>query len=82
METPNFQGRCALVWHTCYVSDDPEGSKLCPQGTIFCFRLMPSSSDTLRRNFTKFGTWIQCNKGFQNMYKLGGQKIRGVKILN
>ena len=51
-------GRCALAWHTCHVSDDPEGSKLCPQGTILCFSLMPSSSDTLRLNFTKFGTLI------------------------
>ena len=84
-ETPNFRGRCALVWHTCHASDDPDGSKLCPQGTagtILCFSFMPSSSDTLWRNFTKFGTRIMCNKDFQNMYKLGGQKIRGVKILN
>ena len=63
------------------VSDDLEGSKLFPQGTILCLSLMPSSSDTLRRNFTKFGTGIQCNKGFQNMYILG-QKFRGAKILN
>ena len=46
-EIPNLQGRCTLVWHTCYVSDDPEGSKLSPQGTISFFSLMPSSSDTL-----------------------------------
>ena len=46
-EIPNFQGRCALVWFTCHVSDDPERSKLCPQGTIPFSSLMPSSSDTL-----------------------------------
>ena len=33
-ETPNFQGKYALVWHSCNVSDDREGSKMCPQGTI------------------------------------------------
>ena len=52
----NFQGRCTSVWYTCHVSDDPEGSKLCPQGTIAFFSLMPSSSDTLRARDTKFGT--------------------------
>ena len=67
----------------CHVSFDPEGSKLIPQGSIFFFSLMPSSSDTLWRNFTKFGTGVQCNKSFQYMYNLGGQKIRGeFKILN
>ena len=39
---------------------------------IFFFNLMPSSSDTLWRKFTKFDTRVQCNKGFENMYKLGG----------
>ena len=24
-ETPNLQGKCALVWQTYHVSDDPEG---------------------------------------------------------
>ena len=33
-ETRNFQGRCTPVGYTCHVSDDPEGSKLCPQGTF------------------------------------------------
>ena len=73
-QTQNLQGTCILVWHMCHVSFDPEGSKLTPQGSIWFFSLMPSSSDTLWRNFTKFGTRVQCNKGFQNMYKLGGWK--------
>ena len=47
VETRNFQGRCTLVGYTCHVSDDPEGSKLCPQGTISFSSLMPSSSATL-----------------------------------
>ena len=46
-ETPNFQGRCTPVWYTSHVSDDSIGSKLCPQGTILFFSLMPSSSETL-----------------------------------
>ena len=46
-ETRNLQGTCTQVWYTCHVSDDPEGSKLCPQGTISFFSLMPSSSETL-----------------------------------
>ena len=46
-ETRNFQGRCTPVGYTCHVSDDPEGSKLCPQGTISFSSLMPSSSETL-----------------------------------
>ena len=72
-QTQNLQGTCILVWHMCHVSFHPEGSKL-------FFSLMPSSSDTLWRNFTKFGTRVQCNKGFQNMYKLGGEKNRGSKF--
>ena len=66
-ETPNFQGKYALVWHTCNVSDDPEGSKLCPQGTIFFFRLVPSSSETLGPGVTKFGTQVKSNKGYRIM---------------
>ena len=46
-ETQNFQGRCSPVGYTCHVSDDSIGSKLCPQGTISFFSLMPSSSETL-----------------------------------
>ena len=46
-ETRNFQGRCTPVGYTCHVSDDPEGSKLCPQGTISFSSLMASSSETL-----------------------------------
>ena len=46
-ETRNFQGRCTPVGYTCHVSDDPEGSKLCPQGTISFSSLMPFSSETL-----------------------------------
>ena len=66
VETRNFQSRCTPVGYTCHVSDDPKGSKLCPQGTISFSSLMPSSSDTLRAGDTKFGTGVQCNKVFQN----------------
>ena len=52
-ETRNFQGRCTLVGYTCHVSDDSIGSKLCPQGTISFFSLMPSSSETVRPIDTK-----------------------------
>ena len=52
-ETRNFQGRCTPVGYTCHVSDDPIGSKLCPQGTISFFSLMLSSSETLRPIDTK-----------------------------
>ena len=81
-QTQSLQGTCILVWHMCHVNFDPARSKLTPQGSILFFSLMPSSSDTLWRNFTKFGTRVQCNKGFQNMYKLGGWKNRGVRISN
>ena len=73
-ETWNLQVRCTLVWRMCHASDDPVGSKLCPQGTIPFFNLMPSSSDSLWRNFTKFGTGVQFNKGFQKVHNLGGSK--------
>ena len=46
-ETRNFQGRCTPGGYTCHVSDDPIGSKLCPQGMISFFSLMPPSSETL-----------------------------------
>ena len=52
-ETRNFQGRCTPVGYTCHVSDDPEGSKLCPQGTFPFSSLRPSSSETLRPIDTK-----------------------------
>ena len=73
-ETRNLQGRCTLVRRMCHVSGDLEGSKLCPQGTIPFFSLMPSSSDTLRPGDTKFGTGMQFNKGFQILPNLGGSK--------
>ena len=73
-ETWNLQGICSLVWRMCHVSDDPVGSKLCPQGSIPFFSLMPSSSDSLWRNFTKFGTGGQFNRGFQKLQNLGGSK--------
>ena len=65
-ETQNLQGRCTLVWRMCHVSDDLVGSKLCPQGTIPFFSLMPSSSETLEPRDSKFGTGVQGNKVFQN----------------
>ena len=52
-ETRNFLGRCTPVGYTCHVSDDPEGSKLCPQGTFPFSSLKPSSSETLRPIDTK-----------------------------
>ena len=67
--TQNLQGRCTLVWRMCHVSDDPVGSKLCPQGTIPFPSLMPSSTDTIGPRDTKFGTGVQSNKVFQN-YKI------------
>ena len=42
--------RCGMC---AFVSDDSIGSKLCPQGTISFFSLMPSSSETLRPIDTK-----------------------------
>ena len=65
-EIPNLQGRCTLVWRMCQVSDDPVGSKLCPQGTIPFPSLMPSSTDTIGPRDTKFGTGVQGNNVFQN----------------
>ena len=64
-ETRNFQGRCTPGGYTCHVSDDPIGSKLCPQGTISFFSLMPSSSETLRPIDTKFGIRMRGNKSFR-----------------
>ena len=66
-ETPNLQGKCALVWNTNHVSDDPEGSKLCPQGAISFFSSMPCSSDALGPRVTKFGTQVKTNKGYSSI---------------
>ena len=63
-----------MVRRTCPVSDDPDGSKLCPQGTISFFSLMPSSSEALEPRVPKFGTGVQRNMVFQNFEKLGGSK--------
>ena len=65
-EIPNLQGRCTLVWRMCHVSDDPVGSKLCPQGTFPFLSLIPSSTDTIGFRDTKFGTGVQGKKVFQN----------------
>ena len=65
-EPQKLQCRCTLVWRMCHVSDDLEGSKLCPQGTIPFPSLMPSSTDTIGPRDTKFGTGVQGNKVFQN----------------
>ena len=80
-ETPNFQGKCALVWHTYHVCDDSEGSKLCPQGALSFFGPMPSSSDALGPRVTKFGTQVKTNEGYSSIQILGGPEIRG-KILD
>ena len=69
-ETRNFQGRCTPGGYTCHVSDDPEGSKLCPQGTFPFFSLMPSSSDTLRAKVTKFGTGGTLTRAIQPSKKI------------
>ena len=45
------------------------------QGAISFFSLMSSSSDTLWRTFIKFGTGVQCKKGFHKMHDLGGSKL-------
>ena len=66
-ETPSLQGTCALVWHTYHVSDDPKGSKYCPQGAISFFSLMPCSSDTLGPRVTKFGTQVEANEGYPSL---------------
>ena len=64
-ETRNFQGMCTTVRYTCHVSDDLIGSKLCPQGTISFFSLMPSSSETVRPIDTKFSIRMRGNKFFR-----------------
>ena len=53
------RGMCA------FVSDDSIGSKLCPQGTISFFSLMPSSSETVRPIDTKFSIRMRGNKFFR-----------------
>ena len=73
-EIPNLQDMCALVWSTYHACDDPEGSRLGPQGAIFFFSPMPSSSDTLGPRVTKFGTQVKTNKGYSSIQILGGSK--------
>ena len=46
------------------VGDDPEGSKLCPQGAISFFSLMPSSLGTLGPRVTKFGNQVKSSKAY------------------
>ena len=55
----------------------PDGSKLCPQGAILFFSLLPSSSDTLGPRDPKFCTPVHVSKGYPNMHNLWGQKIGG-----
>ena len=79
-EIPKLQGKCALVWNMYHVSDDPEGSTLCPQGAISFFSPMPSSSDALGPRVTKYGTQVKTNKGYSPIQILGVQKLGGSKF--
>ena len=54
--------RCGMC---AFVSYDWIGSKLCPQGTISFFSLMPSSSETVRPINTKFSIRMRGNKFFR-----------------
>ena len=54
--------RCGMC---AFVSYDSIGSKLCPQGTISFFSLMPSSSETVRPINTKFSIRMRGNKFFR-----------------
>ena len=76
-ETPNLRGRCTLVWNMCHVSDNTEGSKLCPLSTISFLSLMPSSSDTLSRNFKNLVLGCSAAKVLKNANFFWVQKIRG-----
>ena len=60
-----FRVGAPLCGMCAFVSDDSIGSKLCPQGTISFFSLMPSSSETLRPIDTKFGIRMRGNKSFR-----------------
>ena len=73
-ETRKFQGRCTPVGYTCHVSDDLEGSKLCPQGTISFFSLMPSSSETVRPIDTKLMPFDAVWQGLSTLKKLCGSE--------
>ena len=73
-ETRNFQGRCTPGGYTCRVSDDPIGSKLCPQGTISFFSLMPSSSETLRPIDTKLMPFDAVSQGLSTLKNLWGSE--------
>ena len=65
----------------CHVSDDLVGTKLCPQGTIPFFSLMPSSTETIGPRDTKFGTGVQGQQGLSEIVKLRGvQKLGGSKF--
>ena len=79
VETPNLQGRCTLVWHMCHASDDLDGSKLCPQGTISFSALCPLAptpfdeiSPNLVRGCSAARAFKKCNWGSK---KLGGQNF-------
>ena len=73
-ETRNFQGRCTPGGYTCHVSDDPIGSKLCPQGTISFFSFMPSSSETLRPIDTKLMPFDAVSQGLSTLKNLWGSE--------
>ena len=62
---------CAIGWIS------PEGSKLCPQGAIYFFSLLPSRSNTLGPRDSKFGTRVHVSKDYPNMHNLGDPKIGG-----
>ena len=63
-ETRNSQSRCTPVGYTCHVSDDSIGSKLCPQGTISFFSLMPSSSETFNPISGRGGLFLSTPRVF------------------
>ena len=78
VEISNLRGRCALVWHTCHVSDDPEGTKLCP--TISFSALCPlvmtpldESSPNLVQRCSATRAFNKCT--IWEIQELGGQNF-------
>ena len=81
-ETRNLQGRCTLVRRMCHVSGDPEGSKLCPQGTIPFFSLMPLAQRPLDPGTPNFVQGCRVTRSFKIMKFRGVQKLGGSKFRN
>ena len=76
--TPNNDAYMSIPWQMRVHCDSQNFDAVGGKNFVVAKR----NRETLEPRVPKFGTGVQCNMVFKNFEKLGGPKIRGVKILD